>query len=238
MEDLLKKSDYISLHVPSSPKPVLGAVEMKMMKAGACIINTARGGVIDESALLEALNSGHLGGAGLDAFLNEPTPNPAIMTNSKISVSPHIGGSTEEAQQNIGEDVSNKLFQFLEMGGTLGSHTIPSISLPPQEGTHRILHIHRNVPGVLSEINTTLSKNHINILAQYLKTNEEVTNQIRDGKGRLEPCSSQLPPDKRSKSFSLNPYSQCCCSFVFGCLPRPYIAFPYRSFVRIAIDVR
>ncbi|MEO5583775.1 MAG: D-2-hydroxyacid dehydrogenase [Saprospiraceae bacterium] len=102
MEDLLKKSDYISLHVPSSQKALIGDAEMQIMKPGACIINTARGGVIDESALLKALNNGHLGGAGLDAFMNEPTPDPAILTNAKISVSPHIGGSTVESQAAIG----------------------------------------------------------------------------------------------------------------------------------------
>ncbi|MEP7320375.1 MAG: D-2-hydroxyacid dehydrogenase [Saprospiraceae bacterium] len=109
MEDLLKNSDYISLHVPSSEKPVLGVDEMQMMKKGACIINTARGGVIDESALLGALNSGHLGGAGLDAFLNEPTPDPSILNNSKVSVSPHIGGSTIESQAAIGLELAEKI---------------------------------------------------------------------------------------------------------------------------------
>jgi len=97
-----------------------------------------------------------------------------------VILTPHIGGSTEEAQQNIGEDVSNKLFQYLEMGISTGSHTIPSLALPPQEGTHRILHIHRNVPGVLSAINTELSKHHINILAQYLKTNDEIGYVVLD----------------------------------------------------------
>jgi D-3-phosphoglycerate dehydrogenase / 2-oxoglutarate reductase len=109
MESLLKNSDYISLHVPSSQKPVLGADEMEMMKKGACVVNTARGGVIDEAALVESLNKGHLGGAGLDAFVNEPTPNPAVLTNSKISVSPHIGGSTVESQAAIGLELAEKI---------------------------------------------------------------------------------------------------------------------------------
>ena len=95
-------------------------------------------------------------------------------------LTPHIGGSTEEAQYNIGEDVSNKLYQFLEMGVTIGSHTVPPLSVPPLEGTHRILHIHKNVPGVLSAINTELSKNNINILGQYLKTNEDVGYVVLD----------------------------------------------------------
>ncbi|HMC85592.1 MAG TPA: hypothetical protein VKI61_08695, partial [Chitinophagaceae bacterium] len=97
-----------------------------------------------------------------------------------VILTPHIGGSTEEAQMNIGEDVSNKLFQYLELGSTTGSHTIPPLSLPPLEGTHRILHIHKNVPGVLSAINTALSQHHINILSQYLKTNDEVGYVVLD----------------------------------------------------------
>ena len=99
---------------------------------------------------------------------------------SNVILTPHIGGSTEEAQQNIGEDVSNKLFNYLEKGITTGSHTVPALSLPPQEGTHRILHIHNNVPGVLSEINTKLSMHKINIVAQYLKTNDEIGYVVLD----------------------------------------------------------
>jgi D-3-phosphoglycerate dehydrogenase len=95
-------------------------------------------------------------------------------------LTPHIGGSTEEAQQNIGEDVSVKLFQYLERGITNGSHTVPAIGLPPVENAHRILHIHHNVPGVLSAINTALSKNNINILGQYLKTNEAIGYVVLD----------------------------------------------------------
>jgi len=109
-----------------------------------------------------------------------------------VILTPHIGGSTEEAQLNIGEDVSNKLFQYLEMGITSGSHTVPSIDLPPQEGTHRILHIHRNVPGVLSEINTTLSQNKINILGQYLKTNDEIGYVVLDVDKKLSNHAFQL----------------------------------------------
>ncbi len=97
-----------------------------------------------------------------------------------VILTPHIGGSTEEAQQNIGEDVSIKLFNYLEKGITFGSHTVPALALPPQEGSHRILHIHNNVPGVLSEINTELSRHKINILGQYLKTNEDIGYVVLD----------------------------------------------------------
>ena len=109
-----------------------------------------------------------------------------------VILTPHIGGSTEEAQMNIGEDVSNKLFQYLEMGISIGSHTVSPLNLPAQEGTHRILHIHKNVPGVLSAINTRLSKNGINIVAQYLKTNEEIGYVVLDVDKKLSSAALQL----------------------------------------------
>ncbi len=109
IENLLAQSDFISLHVPSGQKPILGKEEFDKMKKGACIINTARGGTVDETALLEALESGKIGGAGLDAFLNEPTPNAEILKHPKISVSPHIGGSTREAQAAIGKELAEKI---------------------------------------------------------------------------------------------------------------------------------
>jgi D-3-phosphoglycerate dehydrogenase len=99
---------------------------------------------------------------------------------SNVLLTPHIGGSTQEAQNNIGLDVSSKLFNYLEKGISTGSHSIPALALPPQEGTHRLLHIHNNTPGVLSQINTTLSRNNINILGQYLKTNEEIGYVVLD----------------------------------------------------------
>jgi D-3-phosphoglycerate dehydrogenase / 2-oxoglutarate reductase len=109
-----------------------------------------------------------------------------------VLLTPHIGGSTEEAQQNIGEDVSNKLLNYLEKGITLGSHTVPALSLPPQEGAHRILHIHKNVPGVLSDINTQLSKNRINIVGQYLKTNDTIGYVVVDVDKQLSNKAAQL----------------------------------------------
>lgn len=109
IENLLAQSDFISLHVPSGQKPILGKEEFDKMKKGACIINTARGGTVDEAALLVALESGKIGGAGLDAFLNEPTPNGEILKHPKISVTPHIGGSTREAQAAIGKELAEKI---------------------------------------------------------------------------------------------------------------------------------
>jgi len=172
----VNKADIISLHVPETAqtKNLINKSLLKQFKKGAILINYARGEVIDIPALAKALKEGELSGAAIDVYPWEPEKNgdhfqTPLQGLSNVILTPHIGGSTEEAQQNIGEDVSNKLFQFLEKGITNGSHTVPSISLPPVEGAHRILHIHNNVPGVLSAINTQLSNHHINILAQYLK---------------------------------------------------------------------
>lgn len=141
--------------------------------------------MVDLFALRDSLVAGQLSGAAIDVYPSEPQKNgdkfeSPLQNLPNVLLTPHIGGSTEEAQQNIGEDVSNKLFEFLEKGVTNGSHTVPSLSLPPQEGTHRILHIHNNVPGVLSAINTQLSLHGINIIAQYLKTNEEIGYVVLD----------------------------------------------------------
>ncbi len=152
---------------------------IKYFKKTGILINYARGGVVDLEELKKALQKNELGGAAIDVFpkepakIGEPFLSP-LQGLSNVILTPHIGGSTEEAQQNIGEDVSNKLFNFLERGITTGSHSVPPLNLPLNENTHRILHIHKNVPGVLSEINTQLSSHKINILAQYLKTNDEI----------------------------------------------------------------
>jgi D-3-phosphoglycerate dehydrogenase len=148
-------------------------------------------------ALAKAIQDGTLSGAAIDVYPVEPEKNgepfsTPLQNLSNVILTPHIGGSTEEAQENIGDDVSNKLFRFLEMGITTGSHTVPELSLPPQEGTHRILHIHKNVPGVLSEINGQLSKHNINILAQYLKTNDEIGYVVVDVDKKLSDQAFQL----------------------------------------------
>ncbi|MEP6615911.1 MAG: phosphoglycerate dehydrogenase [Ginsengibacter sp.] len=187
LKEVTAVSDIVTLHVPDLPstKNLINKSTLKNFKKGSILINYARGEVIDLAELRKALEEGQLAGAALDVYPEEPEKSGDRFTTplqgvSNVLLTPHIGGSTEEAQQNIGEDVSNKLFNFLEKGITTGSHSVPALSLPPQEGTHRILHIHHNVPGVLSEINTQLSKNKINILAQYLKTNEEIGYVVLD----------------------------------------------------------
>ncbi|MBL7720525.1 MAG: phosphoglycerate dehydrogenase, partial [Chitinophagaceae bacterium] len=187
LKELLGRSDIITLHVPETPhtKNLINKNNLKYFKKGAILINYARGEVVELEALRKHILDGHIGGAAVDGFPWEPEKNgdsfqTPLQDLPNVILTPHIGGSTEEAQQNIGEDVSVKLFNYLEKGITFGSHTVPALALPPQEGSHRILHIHNNVPGVLSEINTRLSKNKINILGQYLKTNEEIGYVVLD----------------------------------------------------------
>ncbi len=187
LKELLGKSDIVSLHVPELPttKNLINKSNLRHFKKGSILINYARGEVVELDALAKSLKEGQLAGAAIDVFPWEPEKNgdsfkSPLQGLPNVLLTPHIGGSTQEAQNNIGEDVSNKLFNYLEKGISFGSHTIPPLSLPPQEGTHRILHIHTNVPGVLSEINTQLSKHKINILGQYLKTNESIGYVVLD----------------------------------------------------------
>lgn len=202
VKELLGKADIVSLHIPETAqtKNLMNKAAIKQMKQGAILINYARGEVVDIKALANALAEKQLSGAAIDVFPVEPEKNgdrfeTPLQGLSNVLLTPHIGGSTEEAQQNIGEDVSVKLFQYLERGITNGSHTVPAIALPPIEGAHRILHIHHNVPGVLSAINTALSKNNINILGQYLKTNEEIGYVVLDVDKKLSKQALELLRD-------------------------------------------
>lgn len=202
LKELLSRSDVVTLHVPETllTKNLINKTNFKFFKKGAILINYARGEVVELEALKKAIQEGVIGGAALDVYPVEPEKNgdkfqTPLQNCSNVILTPHIGGSTEEAQQNIGEDVSLKLLNYLEKGITNGSHTVPALSLPPLEGAHRILHIHNNVPGVLSEINTQLSKNHINILAQYLKTNEEIGYVVLDVDKKISAQAFQLLKD-------------------------------------------
>jgi D-3-phosphoglycerate dehydrogenase len=202
LPELVATADVISLHVPENAgtKNLINKELLAEFKKGSILINYARGKVVDIDALAASLTEGHLAGAAIDVFPSEPEKNGDPFTTPlqnlpNVLLSPHIGGSTEEAQQNIGEDVSNKLFQFLEKGITNGSHTVPSLALPPQENTHRILHVHRNVPGVLSAINTQLSSNDINIIAQYLKTNDDIGYVVLDVDKKFSSQAAELLKD-------------------------------------------
>ena len=202
IKELVSTSDIISIHVPetSQTKNLFSKEVIKQCKSGAIVINYARGEVVDLEALADALKSKHITGAAIDVFPWEPEKNgdsfeTPLQGLSNVILTPHIGGSTEEAQENIGEDVSIKLYQYLERGVSNGSHSIPSISLPPVDGAHRILHIHNNVPGVLSAINTVMSKNKINIVGQYLKTNEEIGYVVLDVDSKLSKKAIDLLRD-------------------------------------------
>jgi len=187
LSELLEVSEIVTLHVPSTPatKNMMNAERIGQMRKGAMLLNYARGDVVDLDALRDAIVSGHLSGAAIDTFPGEPEKNgdsfSTVLQNlPNVVLTPHIGGSTEEAQANIGFDVSSKLIKYVEYGASEGSHTVPPVSLPLQDQTHRILHIHENVPGVLSEINSRLSEKGINILGQYLKTNDSIGYVILD----------------------------------------------------------
>ena len=187
LKDLLKRANIVSLHVPSevSTRNLINEDMLAYMKKGSILINYSRGDVVDLDALKKALQSGQLSGAAIDVFPEEPEKNGAkfstVLQNiSNVILTPHIGGSTEEAQLNIGLDVTSKLLNYLEKGSSTGSHSVPQLNLSLQAKTHRILHIHKNVPGVLGEINSKLSSHGINILAQYLKTNDEIGYVVLD----------------------------------------------------------
>jgi D-3-phosphoglycerate dehydrogenase len=187
LKELMNESDIVTLHVPATleTKNMITKNVLAQAKKGAILLNYARGNVVDLNALAKALEKGDLSGAAIDVYPVEPEKNGESFTSplqglSNVILTPHIGGSTEEAQFNIGIDVSGKLLRYLETGSSFGSHTVPDLSIPIQDHTHRILHIHKNVPGVLSEINSALSAKDINVLGQYLKTNEEIGYVVLD----------------------------------------------------------
>ncbi|MBD0331842.1 MAG: phosphoglycerate dehydrogenase [Chitinophagaceae bacterium] len=199
LKDVLNRADVVTLHVPEThqTRNLINKNNLKYCKRGAIIINYARGEVLDLHALRKAIESGQIAGAAVDVFPHEPEKNGDLFETPlqnlpNVLLTPHIGGSTEEAQQNIGEDVSTKLLNYLEKGISLGSQTVPALALPSQEGAHRILHVHKNVPGVLSEINSRLSEHNINIVGQYLKTNDSIGYVVVDVDKQLSKKASQL----------------------------------------------
>jgi D-3-phosphoglycerate dehydrogenase len=156
-----------------------GKAEFARMKKGARFINASRGTVVDIDALNEALRSNHLAGAAIDVFPIEPKVGGEEFVSplrglDNVILTPHIGGSTEEAQSNIGIEVADKLLRYSNNGSTLGAVNFPEVSLPGHPGQHRLLHIHRNQPGVLSAVNAVFSSKHINIVGQYLQTNPRI----------------------------------------------------------------
>lgn len=187
LDELLRIADVVTLHVDGRPanRNLIGKRELQLMKHGALLLNLSRGAVVDLAALREELESGRLAGAGIDVYPDEPlgasndfrTPLQGL---TNVILSPHIGGSTEEAQERIGEYVAERLIRYVNQGESFGSVNFPQIQLPPQGKAHRLLHIHRNAPGVLAEINNTLAEHKINILGQYLRTTERIGYVITD----------------------------------------------------------
>jgi D-3-phosphoglycerate dehydrogenase len=171
----------ISLHVPETEQTqnMIGAKELGMMKDGAILMNAARGTVIDIDALVDALKSGKLSGAAIDVFPVEPKSNNDLFESpltqfDNVILTPHVGGSTQEAQQNIGIEVAGKLAKYSDNGSTLSAVNFPEVSLPEHTHRSRLLHIHKNAPGVLTQINQAFAQKGLNIAAQYLQTNENI----------------------------------------------------------------
>ena len=191
LDALLEMADVVTLHVPETPATfrMIGAPQLARMKPGARLINAARGTVLDVEALAEALRSGHLSGAALDVFPDEPRSAQEAFVSplrdlDNVMLTPHVGGSTEEAQHNIGTEVAEKLIKYSNNGSTFTAVNFPEVLLPEHPGKHRLLHIHRNQPGVLSEINAIFSGEGINIAAQYLQTNPQIGYVVIDVESR------------------------------------------------------
>jgi D-3-phosphoglycerate dehydrogenase len=186
LEDLLSVSDVVTLHVDDNKanKNFIGEREINQMKDGAKLINLSRGFVVDIDALAAAIKSGKLGGAAVDVYPSEPRSNGSFETSlqglSNVILTPHIGGSTEEAQRDIADFVPNKIMDYINSGNTVDAVNFPNIRLPKQNKAHRFLHIHRNVPGIMAKINEVLAKYGLNITGQYLSTDSEVGYVISD----------------------------------------------------------
>jgi D-3-phosphoglycerate dehydrogenase len=187
LEELLKVSDFVTLHVPDTAETrgMIGATQLAMMKQGAHLINLSRGRIVDLDAVAAALNDGRLGGAAIDVFPEEPKSNDEVFESPlrglpNVILTPHIGGSTLEAQRNIGLEVASTFVKFIETGSTTGSVNFPQVELPLVRDSHRILNIHRNVPGVLGAINSIIASMGANIRAQYLETRGDVGYLIID----------------------------------------------------------
>lgn len=203
MDEVFAKADFISLHVPEMPKKeaLIGRAEIQKLKQGCCLLNLSRGTLIDFTAVREAIQSGHLGGVAIDVYPTEPKSNSEpfqceLAGVSNVILTPHLGGSTEEAQENIALEVASAFLKFIDQGVTTGAVNFPQIDLPAFPESHRILHIHRNVPGVLREVNDFISEVGANIDGQYLGTYQDIGYVIID-------LNKQLSEEVKSKITGL-----------------------------------
>lgn len=187
LADLLAQSDIVSLHVPETPAThrMIGETELRQMKPGSYLINNSRGTVVDIDALAKALGDGHLAGAALDVFPVEPTSNSERFQSplqglKNVILTPHIGGSTEQAQDRIGREVARKMLDYFNNGSTVGAVNFPQVQLQAHRHGTRFSHVHRNVPGMLRRLNEVFLQRDINIVAQYLETDSEVGYVVLD----------------------------------------------------------
>jgi D-3-phosphoglycerate dehydrogenase / 2-oxoglutarate reductase len=187
MEEVFRVADVISLHIDGrkSNTDLIGKEHFEQMKDGVIFMNLARGSVVQIPALVAALKSGKVAGAGVDVFPEEPKTNSdpfvsELMGLDNVILTPHIGGSTEEAQHGIGEYVPDRLLEYINNGSSTGSVNFPEVQLPILQDSHRILHVHKNVPGIMAKLNSVFAKHHINIRGQYLNTNETTGYVIAD----------------------------------------------------------
>lgn len=194
LDSLLQQADVVTLHVPDLPstRQMMGPQQFAQMKPGSVFMNAARGGCVDIDALSQALDSGHLRGAAVDVFPTEPKANgepldSPLVPFDQVLLTPHIGGSTQEAQANIGLEVAEKLVKYSDTGGTTTAVNFPEVSIPATQDTHRLLHIHQNVPGILSQINTLFAQSGINVSAQSLMTKGEIGYLVMD----VDECDSK-----------------------------------------------
>ena len=197
LDELLAQADVVTLHVPETPQTrlMIGAAQLARMRAGAVLINAARGSVLDIDALAEALRGGHLVGAAVDVFPQEPTGNAEpfvspLIGMDNVILTPHVAGSTLEAQDNIGIEVAAKLVRYSDNGSTLSAVNFPEVTLPEHPDSRRLLHIHRNVPGMLSRINEVFSRENVNIDGQYLQTNATIGYVVADVSSSEEKASA------------------------------------------------
>jgi len=201
LSQLLSSSDVVTLHVPETDTThmMMGHQQLVQMRPGAILINASRGTVVDIDALSARLEGGHLAGAAIDVFPVEPRSNEDEFVSplrrfDNVILTPHIGGSTVEAQVNIGMEVAAKLALYSDNGTTTSSVNFPEVALPPHEGSHRILHVHHNVPGVMSDINRVFSEINLNVSAQFLQTNAQIGYVVMD----VDTASSDIAHEKLS----------------------------------------
>ena len=187
LADVLEQSDFVTLHVPETPqtKNMIGLEELAIMKPGACLLNASRGTVVVIEALAGAIRRGHIGGAAVDVYPDEPQSNSDGFASPlrglpNVILTPHIGGSTEEAQEAIGREVSAALIKLINAGATTGAVNFPQVEVPLTPNAHRILNVHKNVPGVLRDINRIVSDKNANIRSQVLATDPDIGYLVMD----------------------------------------------------------